>query len=205
VPYLLEAGLIFENGARVTDLDEAMLDFGMPMGPLRLIDEVGVDIAADVAATLAARFSDRLKVPELLGKMVSLGWLGKKSGHGFYTYSGKRKVIPNPELNSLCRSHEAASVDRHELQLRLSLLIVNEAARCVEEQITSGPEMVDLAMVMGTGFAPFRGGPLRYAETFGLRRVVDELDRLGVVAGPQYARCALLEQLAAEGRRFYAD
>jgi 3-hydroxyacyl-CoA dehydrogenase/enoyl-CoA hydratase/3-hydroxybutyryl-CoA epimerase len=205
VPYLLEAGLLFENGARVTDIDEAMLDFGMPMGPLRLIDEVGVDIAADVAATLAARFSDRLRVPELLAKMVSKGWLGRKSGRGFYVYSGKKKAVPNAELNSLGRSRDAAALDRAELKLRLSLLIVNEAARCVEERITSGPDMVDFAMVMGTGFAPFRGGPLRYAETFGLRRAVDELDRLSAVEGPRYVRCDLLEQLAAEGRRFYEN
>jgi 3-hydroxyacyl-CoA dehydrogenase/enoyl-CoA hydratase/3-hydroxybutyryl-CoA epimerase len=205
VPYLLEAGLLFENGARPTDIDEAMLDFGMPMGPLRLIDEVGVDIAADVAATLAARFSDRLRVPELLAKMVAAKWLGRKSGRGFYVYSGKRKAVPNPGLNSLCRSHDAAALDRAELKLRLSLLLVNEAARCVEEKISSGPEMVDFAMVMGTGFAPFRGGPVRYAETFGLRRAVDELDRLSAMAGPQYLRCDLLEQLAVEGRRFYGD
>jgi 3-hydroxyacyl-CoA dehydrogenase/enoyl-CoA hydratase/3-hydroxybutyryl-CoA epimerase len=177
----------------------------MPMGPLRLIDEVGVDIAADVATTLAAKFKDRLRVPGLLAKMGSKGWLGRKSGCGFYVYSGKKKAVPNAEINSLCRSQEAAALDRAELKLRLALLIVNEAARCVEERITSGPEMVDFAMVMGTGFAPFRGGPLRYAETFGLRRAVDELDRLGAVAGPQYIRCDLLEQLATEGRRFYED
>ncbi len=204
VPYLLEAGLLFENGASAKDIDEAMLDFGMPMGPLRLIDEVGVDIAADVSATLTAKFSDRLRVPELLGKMVSAGWLGRKSGRGFYLYSGK-KTVPHPELNSLCRNHDAAALDRTQLQQRLALLIVNEAARCVEERISSGPEAVDFAMVMGTGFAPFRGGPLRYAEAFGLRRAVDELDRLRTVEGPRYTRCDLLEQLAAEGRRFYED
>jgi 3-hydroxyacyl-CoA dehydrogenase / enoyl-CoA hydratase / 3-hydroxybutyryl-CoA epimerase len=205
VPYLLEAALLFENGARAEDIDEAMLDFGMPMGPLRLIDEVGVDIAADVGATLAAHFSDRLRLPEMLAKMVSAGWLGRKSGRGFYIYSGKKKAVPNPELASLCRHHSAAALSRAEIERRLSLLIVNEAARCVEEKITSGPDMVDFAMVMGTGFAPFRGGPLRYAETFGLRRVIDELDRLTTEAGPRYVRCGLLEQLAAEGRRFYAD
>jgi 3-hydroxyacyl-CoA dehydrogenase/enoyl-CoA hydratase/3-hydroxybutyryl-CoA epimerase len=204
VPYLLEAGLLFENGAGAIDIDEAMLDFGMPMGPLRLIDEVGVDIAADVAATLAVRFSDRLRVPEVLAKMLAKGWLGKKSGRGFYVYSGK-KTAPHAESNSFCRSHDDAALNRAELQKRLVLLIVNEAARCVEERITSGPEMVDFAMVMGTGFAPFRGGPLRYVEAFGLRRAVDELDRLSVAAGPRYTRCELLRQLAAEERRFYED
>jgi len=204
VPYLLEAALLFKHGARATDIDEAMLNFGMPMGPLRLIDEVGVDIAADVSMTLAAKFPDRLQVPELLAKMIAKGWLGRKSGRGFYVHSGK-KAVPNTELSSLCVNLEAATLDRHELQLRLSLLIVNEAARCVEERISSGAEMVDFAMVMGTGFAPFRGGPLRFAENFGLRRAVDELDRLAVVAGPRYTRCELLRQLACEGRRFYED
>jgi 3-hydroxyacyl-CoA dehydrogenase/enoyl-CoA hydratase/3-hydroxybutyryl-CoA epimerase len=205
VPYLLEAGLLFEHGASATALDEAMLVFGMPMGPLRLIDEVGVDIAADVATTLAARFSDRLVVPEVLAKMMAKGWLGRKSGRGFYVYPGKTKTVPNLELASLCQSRANALLDRTELQRRLSLLIVNEAARCVEERIAAGPEMVDFAMVMGTGFAPFRGGPLRYAEALGLRRVVDELDRLSAVAGPRYTRCELLKQMASEGRRFYED
>jgi len=205
VPYLLEAGLLFENGARTTDIDEAMLDFGMPMGPLRLIDEVGVDIAADVAATLAAKFSDRLRVPEMLSRMVAAGWLGRKSGRGFYVYSGKKKTAPHTALDSFRPGHGAATFSRPELQQRLVLLLVNEAARCVEERIASGPEAVDFAMVMGTGFAPFRGGPLRYAETFGLRRVVDELDRLTMTAGPAYTRCDLLEKLAVEGRRFYED
>jgi len=203
VPYLLEAGLLFEMGARIVDIDEAMLDFGMPMGPLRLIDAVGVDIAADVAATLAAKFSDRLRVPEALAKMVSAGWLGQKSGRGFYVYSGKRKAAPNAEVNSFCRSHDAAALDRAELKLRLALLLVNEAARCLEEQIVADAETVDFAMVMGTGFAPFRGGPLRYAEAFDMRRAVDELDRLSAVAGPRYVRCDLLERMAAEGKHFY--
>lgn len=205
VPYLLEAALLFEKGARATDIDEAMLDFGMPMGPLRLIDEVGVDIAADVATTLAAHFSDRLRLPDLLGKMVSSGWLGRKNGRGFYIYSGKGKATPNLDLASLCRKTLDVPPDRAELQKRLTLLIVNEAARCVEEQISAGPEMVDFAMVMGTGFAPFRGGPLRYAQAFGLRRVLDELDQLNAISGSQYARCDLLEQMAAEGKRFYED
>ena len=204
VPYLLEAGLLFESGSSATDIDEAMLDFGMPMGPLRLIDEIGVDIAADVAATLAAKFSDRLRVPEMLAKMVTAGWLGRKSGRGFYIYSGK-KTAPHGELSSFCRDRVAATLSRAELQQRLALLLVNEAARCVEEKIATGPDMVDFAMVMGTGFAPFRGGPLRYAEAFGLRRVVAELERLRTVAGPRFVRCDLLERLAAEGGHFYEE
>ena len=203
VPYLLEAAILFENGASAHDIDEAMLDFGMPMGPLRLIDEVGVDIAADVAATLAAKLGERIKLPEMLGTMTLSNWLGRKTARGFYVYSGKGKTIPNPGLTPL--RHNAARLDRTEIQRRLSFLIINEAARCVEEKITSGPEMVDFAMVMGTGFAPFRGGPLKYAESIGLRRVVDEFERLRAEVGPRYERCDLLREMAAEGRHFYAN
>jgi len=204
LPYLLEAGLLFESGAPVFEIDEAMLDFGMPMGPLRLIDEVGVDIAEDVAETLAAKFGDRLSVPALLPKMVAAGWLGRKSGRGFYRHSGSKAIL-HEDVNHLCQSRAAAMLNRSALQQRLVLLLINEAARCVEEQISSGPDMVDFAMVMGTGFAPFRGGPLRYADALGLAEVVKALDRLTAEAGPRYAPCALLKQLAAEGKRFYAD
>ena len=205
VPYLLEAGFLFEAGARIVDIDEAMLDFGMPMGPLRLIDEVGVDIAADVTATLVGQFSDRLRVPPGLAKMVSAGWLGQKSGRGFYVYPKGGKIVPNADMNAFCQSHTAAALDRPMLRQRLALLLANEASRCLEERIVTDPETVDFAMVMGTGFAPFRGGPLRFADAFGLSRAVDELDRLTVEAGPHFTPSPLLKQLAAEGKRFYED
>ncbi len=205
VPYLLEAGLLFEAGARIVDIDEAMLDFGMPMGPLRLIDEVGVDIATDVTATLAARFGDRLRVPGELDQMVSAGWLGRKSGRGFYVYSGGRKIVPHAGMDTLRRSHTANALDSSQLQQRLSLLLANEAVRCLEEHIVADAETVDFAMVMGTGFAPFRGGPLRFVDVFGLSKAVDELERLAVKAGPHFTPSPLLKQLAIEGKRFYED
>ncbi|MBI5397694.1 MAG: enoyl-CoA hydratase/isomerase family protein [Verrucomicrobia bacterium] len=202
LPYLIEAGLLFEAGARVADVDEAMLDFGMPMGPLRLIDEVGVDIAADVAATLAEKFSDRLRVPELLAKLIADGALGRKSGRGFYVHARGGKTTANEATNRFRSGNAAAELSRADLQRRLALLLVNEAARCVEEGIASGPADVDFAMVMGTGFAPFRGGPLRFAESSGLNNVVNDLTRLAATR-PQYAPCELLRRLAAKGKGFY--
>ncbi len=205
VPYLLEAGLLFEAGARTLDIDESMLDFGMPMGPLRLIDEVGVDIAADVTATLVAHFSDRFRIPVGLNKMVSAGWLGRKSGRGFYIYSGRGKMIPHEGMEHLRLSRTAALLDRSQLQLRLSLLLANEAARCLEEQIVTEAETVDFAVVMGTGFAPFRGGPLRFADAFGLSKAVDELERLTLESGPHFTPSPLLKRLATEGKHFYEN
>ena len=204
VPYLLEAGLLFEAGARAQDIDEAMLDFGMPMGPLRLIDEVGVDIASHVANTLASKFSDRMRVPPGLAEMVKKGWLGPKSGRGFYMYDGK-KVSPNPEMESLRTGHSAANLTRAELQLRLALLLANESARCLEEQIVADAATVDFAIVMGTGFAPFRGGPLRYADALGLGKAVTELERLARESGPHFTPSPLLKKLTTEGKRFHEN
>ena len=205
MPYLLEAGLLFEAGARAEDIDEAMLDFGMPMGPLRLIDEVGVDIAFHVANTLTDKFSDRLRVPPGLGEMVKSGWLGQKGGRGFYLYGGGKKSVPNPDMDKLRRTHDAASLPRSELQLRLALLMVNESARCLEEQVVADAATVDFAIVMGTGFAPFRGGPLRYADALGLGKVVAELERLTKEAGPHFKPSTLLKKLADEGKCFHEN
>ena len=196
MPYLLEAGLLFEAGARAKDIDEAMLDFGMPMGPLRLIDEVGVDIAFHVAGTLAGKFSDRLRIPPGLGEMVKSGWLGQKSGRGFYLYGKGRKSEPNVEMERLRRSHDAAGLPRSELQLRLALLMLNESARCLEEQVVADAATVDFAIVMGTGFAPFRGGPLRHADSLGLPKVV-----AGTRAVDERSRSSFQAQFAAQETR----
>ncbi|MEQ1860793.1 MAG: 3-hydroxyacyl-CoA dehydrogenase NAD-binding domain-containing protein [Chthoniobacteraceae bacterium] len=193
LPYLVEAVRLFERGAPIAEIDEAMLDFGMPMGPLRLVDEVGIDIAADVATTLAGHFPDRMTVPPLLAKMIADGLLGRKSGRGFYLHAGDTK--PNPAVGS----SGSASIARAELQRRMSLQMVAEAARCLEEKVAETAADIDFAMVMGTGFAPFRGGPLRFADSAGLKAIVDDLRQFEI------APCALLERMAAEGRKFHED
>ena len=167
MPYLVEAGNLFENGASLANLDEAMLDFGMPMGPMRLLDEVGVDVALHVAQTLAAGFSDRMKVPAILGKMAEAGLLGRKNGRGFYLHGKTAEPQPNPQTAAFVQSRTAAALSREEIQERMVFLMINEAARCLEEQIVAEPADVDFAMILGTGFAPFRGGPLRYADSVG--------------------------------------
>ncbi len=202
MPYLIEAGHLFEAGARVEDIDAAMLDFGMPMGPLRLIDEVGVDVSMHVAATLVGHYSDRLETPPLLGIMLERKWLGRKSGRGFYMHDGK-DAAPNSELNQFRLGDTARGLSREELQHRMVLLMVNEAARCLEEQVVAEPEDVDFGMIMGTGFAPFRGGPLRYADSASLSRMADEMNRLVDAGAKRYLPCPLLQNMAVFGGRFY--
>src|SRR5258708_20808762 len=128
MPYLVEAGNLFEAGARITDLDEAMLDFGMPMGPMCLLDEVGIDVASHVAKTLAAHYADRLAVPGTLGKMIDTGMLGRKTGRGFYLHKKGKSPQPNAEAASLAGNGPASTLSRKELQERMVLLMVNEAA-----------------------------------------------------------------------------
>jgi 3-hydroxyacyl-CoA dehydrogenase/enoyl-CoA hydratase/3-hydroxybutyryl-CoA epimerase len=220
MPYLVEAGNLFANGASVHDLDKAMLDFGMPMGPMRLLDEVGIDVAMHVAGTLATSFQDRMSVPAVLAKMAQGGLLGRKSGRGFYLYPTGKDPIPNPELtqyvlvaprsNGGARNEYVPSSDTRHLTLdalssRMVLLMINEAARCLEERIVTAPEDVDFAMVMGTGFAPFRGGPLRYADSIGSANLVQQMDALVKTGTTHFAPCALLRDLANRGSKFYQE
>ena len=206
MPYLVEAGNLFELGASVTDLDEAMLDFGMPMGPMRLLDEVGIDVALHVAKTLAAHYQDRMAIPQTLNKMVQVGLLGRKSGRGFYTHTKGKEPKANAEVSAERRSDINHPVPvRTDLQQRMVLLMINEAARCLEEQVVTDAADVDFAMIMGTGFAPFRGGPLRYADTLGAEKLVSQMDTLVASGNRHFAPCALLRSMAGNEQKFYAD
>lgn len=202
MPYLIEAARLFEQGAEVAEIDRAMLDFGMPMGPLRLVDEVGVDVAHHVCQTLARSFSRYLFVPTVLTKLIDRGWLGRKSGKGFYTHAGGKTRV-NREDTRFLRDDRVANDGRGRLQSRMTLLMVNEAARCVEEEIVPGPADVDFAMIMGTGFAPFRGGPLRFADSFGVPRVVADMNQLAEQGELHFQPCELLKSMARASKTFY--
>lgn len=203
LPYMIEAAQLFWHGASIREIDAAMLEFGMPMGPLRLTDEVGVDIAEDVARTLHAAFPDRMQVPEVLPKLIEVKWLGKKSGKGFYVHRG-HEAEPNKGAVALRSGHELP-LTRGELQQRMVLLMVNEAARCLEEGVAATAGDIDFAMVMGTGFAPFRGGPLRYADTVGIEVIAGQMAALGEAAGTHYGPCALIQEMARKRKRFHED
>ena len=200
MPYLIEAALLFEQGADIQDIDEAMLDFGMPMGPLRLIDEVGVDVARHVCDTLAGPC--KLTVPAVLARMLEKKWLGCKTGKGFYVHQGKR-AVPNVDEIKFMRDDQSANRPLGQLQSRMVLLMVNEAARCLEEEIVEQPADIDFAMIMGTGFAPFRGGPLHFADTFGIRRIIREMNVLVEAGERQFLPCELLDEMARADRKFY--
>ena len=166
VPYLLEACRIFASGLDPLQIDQAMLDFGMPMGPLRLLDEVGLDVGSHVAQTLISAFPERMSMPPLMEAMVEQGHLGRKRGKGFYLYNGKDPT-PNPEALQL---REARAAGDEQIADQLAHMMSHEAARCLDEAIADSPETIDFAMVMGAGYAPFRGGPLHHADAIHMMR-----------------------------------
>jgi 3-hydroxyacyl-CoA dehydrogenase/enoyl-CoA hydratase/3-hydroxybutyryl-CoA epimerase len=227
-PYLLEAAELFQNGAGAEEIDQALLEWGMPMGPLRLIDEIGVDITVDIADTLEKAFGARDRAPDILRKMHDAKMLGRKSGGGFYKYEGKQQT-PNEALQEWCGHSERSAAEpnaveeprgassnaaerapstplrsaRDDITNRLTFLMVNEAARCLEEKVVATPEDADYGMILGTGFPVFRGGPLRFAENYGLEKLVAGMDELSSRAGEKFAPCDLLRQHVRDGTTFY--
>lgn len=161
MPYLVKAAALFERGGDPEKIDQTMLDFGMPMGPLRLLDEVGLDVALDVARTLADAFPERMKIPAVVEKLVADGKLGKKSRAGFYHYE-KSSISPHPAALALRTANEETP---HDLTDLLAGLMTDEARLCLDEGIAECADDIDLAMILGTGYAPFRGGPLTYGKT----------------------------------------
>jgi 3-hydroxyacyl-CoA dehydrogenase/enoyl-CoA hydratase/3-hydroxybutyryl-CoA epimerase len=194
----------------------------MPMGPLRLVDEIGVDIAIDIGNTLEKAYGHRDRVSAVLLWLRDGQMLGRKTGAGFYKYEGKTQV-PNDSLTQWRRAlhgePEGAEgpnippdwhrdprlhLDEAALAHRLVFLMINEAARCVEEKVVASPEDADYGMILGTGFAPFRGGPLRFAEHLGLKKVVAELERLARTE-EKFLPCKILKKHARDGAKFYAE
>lgn len=204
-PYLDEAVRVtIETGRPVAD--SAAVSFGMPMGPLELLDQIGIDIAADVAKTFAALARDVGPTPERFAAMVKDGALGKKSGRGFYEYrEGSRS--PSRWANDPGKPEpprvEPPRGQLSPIQKRLIYPLINQAAKCLEAGVVAEPWVVDLAMVLGTGFAPFRGGPLRTADALGVSRVVDELDALRRELGERFEPAPLLRVMAKERRQFH--
>src|SRR5881227_2772148 len=221
-PYLLDAAELFESGLNADKIDNALVQWGMPMGPLRLIDEIGVDITIDIGNTLENAYGRRDHVPAVLLWLRDGQMLGRKSGAGFYKYEGKTQSTSEALTQwrrGLHGDPEGAEgpiipPDRHRdprlrlnedaLAHRLVFLMVNEAARCVEEKVVDSPEDADYGMILGTGFAPFRGGPLRFAEHFGLKKVVDELERLAQ-SEEKFSPCEILKKHAQDGTKFYEN
>jgi 3-hydroxyacyl-CoA dehydrogenase/enoyl-CoA hydratase/3-hydroxybutyryl-CoA epimerase len=224
-PYLDEGVRMVCEGIPVEQIDSEAKRFGMPMGPFELLDEIGLNVAADVATTLSRLCLDPTPTPELLAMMVQRGWRGKKSGRGFYVWKHGQRVKANssplppgdgsrvravvgapphstpPHPSPLPKEEGAGKLSV--IQQRLIYQLVNECSRCLGEGVVAEAWMVDLGLVLGTGFAPFTGGPLRYADAIGLPALARDLDALRQQFGERFSASSLLHRLAVEGKSFH--
>lgn len=199
------------DGVELEKLDKALKNFGMPVGPVTLADEVGIDVVSHVASFLSnADLGVRMDGGDIsfMGNMIEKGWLGKKSGQGFYTYDQKNKK-GKKAINDEVRGYVKQYVQRDlklqekEIQDRIISRFVNEAAKCLEDDIIENPLVGDIGLVFGTGFAPFRGGPFRYLDQVGVSNYVDMMHGFADKYGPQFEPCQLLQDYAATNRKFH--
>ncbi len=205
-PYLSEAVRLVREGCTIEQVDRVMTDFGMPVGPLALLDDIGLDVAVKAGEVMQAAFPQRIQSAgdEAL---VAAGRLGRKGGKGFYSYEKEKRRAPSDEAYVILRvtPPERSPVPVEVMEARMVLPMVNEAAHCLEEGVVASPEKLDLAMIFGTGFPPFRGGLLRYADSLGLDRIIARLGDLAERLGPRFAPAESLRRLAEAGRGFYAS
>ena len=184
MPYLMEAVELVQEGVPPVLIDKAATTFGMPMGPVELGDTVGLDICLHVAKILAGHFHE--SVPQNLSKLVADGHLGKKSGQGFYHWKNGKAIKPK---------HGGGSWNMEEITSRLILRLLNEAVSCLREQVVAEADLLDAGMVFGTGFAPFRGGPLNYIDAAGRDILLRQLRDLHKLRGERFAPDAGWEHL----------
>ena len=203
-PCLNEAGHLLDEGWDGHAVDRAWKRFGMPMGPYRLIDEVGIDVVGHAGQTMTEAFGDRMAPAPALVALAGTERLGRKSGRGFYRYAKGREKSFDPSVYAEMQLSTARSrPDPAHVLDRLVLVMINEAARVLEERVVRSAADVDLGMVMGTGFAPFRGGLLKYADDRGVADVAASLAALSRTCGDRYAPVPLVEELARIGGTFH--
>jgi 3-hydroxyacyl-CoA dehydrogenase/enoyl-CoA hydratase/3-hydroxybutyryl-CoA epimerase len=190
------------EGHHMLEVDRYMTKFGMPMGPVTLADEVGIDVGFKVAQILEKTYGARMKVNEILQQVYEKKWLGKKVGKGFYLHDDKKKTRkPNPELNELL-VNKKPTTDRRDVLDRMVLLMINEAAMILEEGVAMRAEDIDIGMIFGTGFPPFRGGLLKYADDLGVTNIIKRLEELSLKYGNRFLPAKILIKYSQENKKF---
>ncbi|MEA2166040.1 MAG: 3-hydroxyacyl-CoA dehydrogenase / enoyl-CoA hydratase / 3-hydroxybutyryl-CoA epimerase [Thermoanaerobaculia bacterium] len=202
-PYMNEAGFLLEEGNTIESIDKAMVDFGMPMGPMALLDEVGIDVAAKVAKILGGAFGERMEPSQVVDTLYADGRYGKKNGKGLYLYEAGKRQGPDGSVYKVLGIRGTHPADAPAVVERMIFAMVNEAAMILDEKIVASPGELDLAMIMGTGFPPFRGGLLRYADKLGLPYILARLDDLAQKHGKRFLATAALRKLAERDGKFY--
>lgn len=205
-PYLNEATRILAEGVSPQAVDQALIAYGYPIGPITLLDEVGIDVGTKVAPILVAAFGERMAPPAAAAQVIEAGCLGRKVGKGFYLYEGQTGKGPkpvNPELRKLLGVRGDTPMAALEIAERCTLAMANEAAFCLQDGILFEPMHGDIGAIFGLGFPPFRGGPFRYLDGMGIAQAVARLEQLAQQYGPRFRPAPILVEMAGAGRRFY--
>lgn len=200
LPYLNEAAFILEEGSRIERIDSIIKDFGMPMGPFTLADTVGIDIGYKVASILNESYESRMPIASLIEKMYNAKLLGAKTKAGFYEYAGRDKY-PNSHVTSMLENN-GRIFDDEEIVQRCIYIMINEASRCLEENIVTEASIIDFAMIAGTGFPAYKGGLLSYANEIGLKNILESLRKFEKEYGERFKPSNLLVKLVEEYEDF---
>jgi 3-hydroxyacyl-CoA dehydrogenase / enoyl-CoA hydratase / 3-hydroxybutyryl-CoA epimerase len=201
--YMNEAGRLLDEGASIDSIDKALVDFGFPVGPITLLDEVGIDVGGKVGLVLSEAFGTRMAPSDAMRKIVGAGRTGRKGGKGFYRYDadGKKGAVDESVYELIGGQRREISAD--EMVERCVLAMVNEATLCLQEGILRSARDGDIGAVFGIGFPPFRGGPFRYVDSVGAQEIVEKLEDLNARFQPRFAPAEVLVEMARARRSFY--
>ncbi len=203
-PYMNEAARILMDGEPIEILDNALLNFGFPVGPITLLDEVGIDIGAKIMPVLINELGDRFQGPELFDTLLNDDRKGRKTAKGFYRYKGKKKQVDKSVYKLLNLTPEARMAEK-DIVLRCVFPMLNEAVRCLDEGIIHSARDGDIGAIFGIGFPPFSGGPFRYMEQFGIKELVNKMNEFAQKYGDRFAPCDGLVNRAGSGEAFYSS
>ncbi len=205
--YMNEAAQVLLEGQRIEHLDKSLVKFGFPVGPMTLLDEVGIDVGAKISPILEKELGERFVAPQAFDKLLDDGRKGRKNDKGFYLYGkqakkGKKQV--DESVYSLFGLTPKPNKDAKKLSERCVVQMLNEAVRCLDEGIIACPRDGDIGAIFGIGFPPFLGGPFRYMDELGAKALVGTLQKYQTQFGDRFAPCDLLVKMAEEESRFYS-
>lgn len=202
-PMMNEAAHLVAEGVPIEKIDNAMLNWGFPVGPIKLTDEVGIDVGAKVGKIMLDAFGERMKAPEVMQKLIDDERFGRKNGRGFYLYGGDKKGVDESVYEVLGVSPTNRGVSDEDITWRCALQFVNEACRCFGEGILRSARDGDIGAVFGLGFPPFRGGPFRFVDQVGVNEILGRLRELEKRIGPRFSPAPVLEEIARTGHTFH--
>jgi 3-hydroxyacyl-CoA dehydrogenase/enoyl-CoA hydratase/3-hydroxybutyryl-CoA epimerase len=202
-PMMNEAAHLVAEGVPIEKIDGAMLDWGFPVGPIKLTDEVGIDVGAKVGKIMREAFGERMDAPAGMQSLIEDERFGRKNGRGFYLYGGKKKGVDETVYDVLGVTPNNKSISAEDIAWRCALQFVNEACRCFGEGILRSARDGDVGAVFGLGFPPFRGGPFRFVDHVGAKEILGRLKELEKQLGSRFSPAPVLEEIARSGQTFH--